>query len=196
MANTRTAKNPTLADVTRKLKPAERVVRMCVSGDLYAEHQRLEAQLDSLLESTFGSRKINDTGTAEKNRLADQITQLEKKMDAESFDFRFQSMTKHEWSDLQGKHPPRDGVEIDKRMGFNEETFSAAAVQRCCVSPAGMDDDAAFTAFWDTLSSGQRDVLFYQGAWAANRETGSVPKSVNASAVMSRSKQSSDSVAE
>jgi hypothetical protein len=196
MSSTRTAKSgPTLIEVNKKLKPAEAVVRMCVSGDLYGQHQQLEDRLDAAMNSSVGSGKLNDTGRAERQRLAEQIRKLEARMDREAYDFLFRKLPGNEWSDLEAEHPPRDGDDVDRRFGVNTATMAAPAVQRCCVSPTGFDDPAAFTAFWEGLSDGQRDRLFLDGAFAANRARGAVPKSVNASVVMSRSQQNSGSAA-
>jgi hypothetical protein len=190
MANTRTPakkKPPTLADVLAVTTPAERVVSLCVAGDLFAEHQRLEAELEKAHDDGISTRKLNEESPVHK--IAKQIQALEAKMAKHTFDFRFRALRKHEWSTLMTAHGPRDDSDVDDRFGFNMETFPPAAVRACCVSPDGMDADE-FDGFWETLNSGQRDRLFFRGAWAVNQEGVSVPKSVTASAALQSSEPS------
>lgn len=192
----------TLADVAEFTTAAERVVRLCMDGKLFAVHQRLEEELDNLREANIGKRprtgRLNQAEPevpADEVALAKRIKKLEADMEEHSADFVFRRIPEDEWDQLVAAHPPREGNKGDERMGINAKTFAAPIVQSCCVSPKGMDT-SAFEPWWKGLSSGQRDVLFYGGAWPANREPGEVPKSLSASSVIRRSVQRSSSATE
>lgn len=186
---------PTLAAITKATKPIEAVVPLCVAGDLFARHAQLEDDLERARDESLGSRKLNDPAQTKAVGIAQQIQALEADMLKHTYDFVFRAVPKPEWVTLVEAHPPRDKDEADKRFGVNIVSFAPAAVQACCVSPEGMDNDEEFAAWWDTLSTGQQDRLFFRGPWEVNRTSGDVPKSVNASAVIHSSEQNSASVA-
>lgn len=193
----------TLDAVVKDTTPAERVVPLCIRGDLFAEHQRLDEQLDAMRERNIGQRRtgrINqqeEGPPAEEVRLAKRIQKLEDEMREHTVEFVFRRVPGDVWDELLAAHPPREDNASDTRMGVNGETFAAPAVQASCVSPSGFDNDEVFKPWWrDMLSSGQRDFLFYGGAWPVNREPGEVPKSLSASSVIRRSEQRSSSATE
>ena len=191
----------TLDAVTKMSTPAERVVRFCVDGALFSEHQRLEDELDRMRENDLGRRtrtgRLNQTEEVPAGQLAlaKKITKLEAEMDKHSVDFVFQRIEQDAWDQLVAAHPPAEGNDEHKRMGINVDTFKAPAVQMSCISPKGMDT-SSFEPWWKSLSSGQRDLLFFGGAWAVNRDAGEVPKSLSASSVIRRSEQRSSSATE
>jgi hypothetical protein len=193
----------TLDAVVKDTTPAERVVRLCVRGDLFAEHQRLNEQLDSMRERDMGQRRTGRLNQQEEGPpkahvdLAKKIVKLEDEMEKHSVDFVFRRIPGDLWDQLMAAHPPREDNAGDGRMGINSKTFAAPAVQAACVSPEGFDNDEIFIPWWrNMLSDGQRDYLFYGGAWPVNREPGDVPKSLSASSVIRRSEQKSSSATE
>ncbi|MGH3504314.1 MAG: hypothetical protein ACRDQA_25960 [Nocardioidaceae bacterium] len=188
MSNTRKTSIPTLSEITQQATPVERTVSLCVAGSMFAEHERLEAELEAAQ-----SAEVTGSGTLgkqpESQRVAKKLRDLEAKMREHTYDFVFRSLPKLQWRALLDTHGPREGKERIER--WNPDTFPRAAVAASCVSPEGMDDAAAFAVFWDeSLNDGQRDQLF-RGAYAANEESTSVPFSVAASAALSTSEQSS-----
>lgn len=192
----------TLDAVAKMTTPSQRVVRLCVDGALFAKHQDLEDELDRMREGDLGRRtrmgRLNqqEEVPAGQVALAKRIEKLEGEMEAHTIRFVFERIQQDQWDMLVAAHPPEDGNDEQKRMGLNVKTFAQPAVQMSCVSPTGMGDDAVFIPWWQGLSSGQRDVLFYGGAWAVNRESGDVPKSLSASSVIRRSEQKSSSAPE
>lgn len=191
----------TLDAVAKMSTPARRVVRFCVDGALFAEHQRLEDELDRMRENDLGRRtrtgRLNQTEEVPAGQLekAKELTKLEDEMEEHSVDFVFERIEQDAWDQLVAAHPPAKDNDEHKRMGINVDTFKAPAVQMSCVSPTGMDT-SSFEPWWKSLSSGQRDLLFFGGAWAVNRDAGEVPKSLSASSVIRRSEQRSSSATE
>lgn len=174
-----------LADIISSATPADEVVPICVAGALIAEHQRLDRELEELqLQRESGARetrKLSGGGSdPAEDRLAKRILKLEAETKANTFDFVFRKLNKNAWRDLMEEYGPRQGKERQER--WNPDTFPAAAVRACCVSPEGMDDPEKFQAFWDdVLNDGQRDDLF-RGALRVNEGSLSAPFSVSASA--------------
>jgi hypothetical protein len=180
-------KSFTLADITKQATLPEVVVPVCVAGELIAEHGRLDAELEEVETAEIGSRKLGGT-SAEADGLRNRIRKLEADIKAQTHGFVFRALKKNAWRDLMEEHGPRKGKERQER--WNPNTFPPAAVQASCVSPAGMDDDEAFRAFWDeAINDGQRDELF-RGALKANEGTLSVPFSASASVRAPNSGQS------
>lgn len=188
MSNTR---KPKLADVRSKATPARVIVPICVAGELIAEHARLDRRLEKLQDDELRGRESKKLSgpTTEADRITKRLLQLEHQMEALTYDFEFEHLPGTGWRDLMDEHGPREGKERQER--WNPNTFPPAAVQACCVSPEGMDDDEQFRAFWDgDINDGQRDELF-RGALNANEAALSIPFSVNVSAHQSTSDESS-----
>ena len=181
-----TTKKRTLAEIVAAAKPIRKTVRLCTDGDLLAEHERLEAQLEQAHNAQVMGGKLNSAG--EVRRLAEAVQKCEKAIRAAEDEYEFEKLSGTKWSTLKDEHGPREGKERVER--WNPETFPKAAVAASCVSPEGMDDAAVFSAFWDGLNEAQRDVLF-RGAYAANEDGASVPFSATASLVLSTSRPSS-----
>lgn len=190
MANTRKPNNPTpftLADISAKATPNERVVSLCLAGGLFADHQRLEADLEEAQSAELvgsSGRKLSEVPASTK--IARALVALETEMKASTFDFTFRQLSRAEWKALMADHPTKKPTE--ERV--NVDTFSPAAVVACCVQPKGFDDPKVFTAFWDNLSAGQQSTLF-GAAWDVNEGGISVPFSVNASVTLSTSEATS-----
>lgn len=202
MANTRTPKAKSLAEITEQATPAEVIVSVCVAGKLITEHQRLDRELERLQDNRLraDSPKLSPAAAKpdpEEERLVKRLHTLEEQIQAQTYDFAFRKIDKSNqpeghpatWADLMDEHGPRRGKERQER--WNPTTFPPAAVRASCVSPDGMNDEETFRKFWDTvLNEGQRDDLF-NGAQRANEAALSVPFSVSASAHRQSSEQSS-----
>lgn len=186
MSNTRkaTEKKPTtLDDILGQVQRAERVVPICVRGDLMARHQELEmeavaAEDDDLNQSRLGSE-------AKAPKVAKRIKDLEAEMRKYTYDFRFRAIRPKEWSDLIAKHPdPKGQLRVDL------ETFRPVAIAACCVEPDGMGDVEAVKGLLEELQAGQVDELF-DAAWGVNQQTPGKANSYIASSILQTSERSS-----
>lgn len=156
-----------IKDKLKAARRAERVVPVCLRGDLAAEFARLRAQFDQLPEeddSLAAGGKRRD--------LREQLEQIRGEMADSTVDFRLRAIPRARWSEMVVKFPPRDGVLRDQRMGVNEDEFIAALIREGLVDPELDEDD--WTTLDETLSHSQY-VELGNAAWELNQETVSVP---------------------
>lgn len=163
-----------LSDILEAAKPREASVTICVAGDLAGEHDRLTAELQSARAREVTSIEGNPRAV----ELAQQITELQERMEAATFTFTFRALSSRDWSDLLASHPPREG----QSEQFNAATFPVALVKRCLVDPVA--EAAEIDTLIGRLSDGAFERLF-DTAWTANRSGPSVPFSLAASAILS-----------
>lgn len=167
-----------IAEILKKAKAPERVVELCLNADLAAEHDELNRRLQELQRSTALS--MADTGkTAE---LAQQIRDLEERMQASVVTFRMRGMSAYKRLEWLEAHPPREG----KQEAFNVVTGMSALIAACCVDPQMTEDDAQHLI--EVLGTGQTDKLF-AAAWEATNGDGAVPFSLAASVTLRSSEK-------
>lgn len=154
-----------------------RTVQICLGGDLVAEHEEAERQLEEAQRRPTDSLAGN--GVTE---LIERIESLEAQMREQSETFVLRALPRTQWRDLVNSHPPRrdEGKvnEDDAAIGLNIETFYDDMVRRCIVSPELDDED------WAALSEALTDRQFSDlaaAAWALNRHEVDVPFSHAAS---------------
>lgn len=157
-------------------KRPEADVPICLVGDLAARYQ---ATAEALVEAASDPhRSIEDTRAAD---LTAELEQLREQMEGATRTFRLRALPPNDYLDLQVAHPPRDGNEVDQRLGCNRDTFLPALVKAATVEPVLTDEQ------WDTLldklSSRQWDELWVT-AQQLNREDVRPPKSLGISEPM------------
>lgn len=148
-----------LDEIMANATPVERVVSICVAGQLAGDYERLTAQLQQASMDEIQERL---SGDAQSIKIRKELDSLEELMAEYTYDFRFRAMSPKRWSDLLAKHP-----DPEKYRLFDPDTFPGAAIQASCVDPDGLDDDEKFDALMDKLSTAQQSELF-DGAWEAN----------------------------
>jgi hypothetical protein len=159
-------------------KLPERTVEICLRGDLVADHETAERQLEQADKQ--GSDSLAGSGAGE---IADRLEALEQEMREHTYEFRLRALPKPAWRKLCGEHPPRRGednetVEPDRYVGINAETFYEAMIRSCLVDPE-LDDES-----WAQLSEALTDRQFEDlsdAAWAVNRREVDIPFSRAAS---------------
>lgn len=152
----------------------EKSVPLCLRGDLMAEVQALESQLEDSRDVTLADR-----GNARK--VAEQIEALREEMVAGTYVFRVRGLSRTEWASLVASNPPRKDSDVDSAMGYNFESFFPALVQRCLIDP--VLDQGGFDDLLDKLSDGQFQELA-DAAVAVCRRKVDVPFSLAASATL------------
>lgn len=160
-----------------------RVVSVCLRGDLVAQIEDLDAQL---VEKRKLGQTLADAGDA--RLLAEQIEQLRAEMQRHSVQFHLRGLTRPEKQALEAKHPPRDGNDNDKAMGFNEETFYVPLIRACLVEPE--ISDAQWAKLEPRLSDGQIEELA-RAAWHVTTGAVRVPFSSAAFKTLRRSEETS-----
>lgn len=159
-------------------KLPERTVQICLRGDLVAEHEEAERQLEQAQKAAGDSLAGNGAAA-----IAEQIERLEAEMREASYPFRLRALPRAQWRALVGDHPPRrgdDGEIIDAdRALVNTETFYEAMIRACLVDPE-LTDEQWQELVDEHLTDRQFDDLS-ETAWRLNRHEVDVPFSRAAS---------------
>lgn len=156
-----------IKDKLKAAQRAERVVPVCLRGDLAAEFEQVRAELEQLPDE---DDSLAAGGT--RRDLRERLEQIHADMAEASVDFRIRALSRGRWSELVVKYPPRDGVLRDQRIGLNEDEFTAAVIREGLVEPELDEED--WTTLEETLSFSQWSELG-AAAWQLNQETVSVP---------------------
>lgn len=159
----------------------EKLVPICLRGDLRAEWEELERQLQEARRSPRSSM-ADDGGRA----VAEQMAELEKRMQSATVTLRLRALPRREWKKLIEAHPPQS--DADKRVGVSQATFYDALIARCLVEPEITAEQLA--RMLDVITSGQYDQLA-EAAWGLNRRDVDVPFSPTASRITRNSDETS-----
>lgn len=157
----------------------EKTVPTCLRGDLVAEHEQLNEQLEKLEKDAVDSLAGN--GGAE---LAEQIRALEEEMQQSTYPIRVRALSKPDYRAFMSEFPPRMDDEgkvsddLDRMYGFNTELGFEPLVRRSIVDPEL--DDADFAELMTKLTDNQFNSLGI-AAWLLNRGDIDVPFSRAAS---------------
>ena len=141
--------------------------------DAQAEHDRLAKEEQRL---TRPSRRMGDD--APKRRMSEPAPDLA----AELVDVRdaargarkaqiasgvvrivIKGLTRGEFRRLVTAHPPREGDDLDKRLGYNVDTFGDALVNACIVRTEDLDGEPVpneWDKWADEMTNGQWDEVF------------------------------------
>lgn len=149
--------------------------RLCLSGDLVAEHQALEAELDALMKQGGWTAAADDDENPTVV-IAEKIRDVEARMAEHTVDLRLRALKRVEWEELLEAHPAREG----RDEPWNLSALLPALLAACLCDPemtvAQVDD------LLDVINEGQRQALG-AAAFEVNQEATTVPFSERASAV-------------
>ena len=165
-----------IGEILGSAKPMEHDVTICVRGDLLAEYEAAERELQEI--GDFKGERMSPT--EEQRRAAQRVVDIREEMKKAQHTFRFRALGAKAWSDLQAGHPPRDGH--DER--WNLTSFPAALIAACAADP--VMDQAQVYALFEVLAEGERDQLF-TAAWIANTGKVGIPFSSRASKILESS---------
>lgn len=155
-----------IKDKLKTARRAEKVVAVCLRGDLAAEVEQIRERLSDL--------PVNESlaGNPERAELLARLAEVRDEMVESTVDFRLQALTRAGWTALVVAHPPRENVERDRRLGINEDAFLAKLIRECLVDPELDTDD--WDTLEETLSHSQYSELA-NAAWELNQQVVSVP---------------------
>lgn len=176
MANTKKAK-PNLDVLLASAKLPERTVPVCIRGDLTAEVERLERQLQARREDTDARL----SGDPEARAIAEKIEALRDDMGDATVELTLRALPRREFHRFLADHQPRDDDAGDRGAGFNRETFHEHLVPACLVDPDLGDEQ--WTALADTFTAAQWNQLVTV-VNQLNLESVSVPFSPASSAIL------------
>lgn len=160
-------------------KRPERVVPLCLRGDLVSEIE----ELDQRLTEINAANRDNMTRPPEAKQIAQRIAELQEEMRKHTFDFRIRGRSEAEWSALVADHEMREGFPSDEAVGYNSTTMPRALVRACLVPEPSDDEWAGLT---EALTMAQFEQL-WNAAIVTSKMPVSIPKSRAASATLRRS---------
>jgi hypothetical protein len=155
-------------------KLPERTVQICLRGDLVADHEAAERELEQAQRNAATSLAGN--GAAE---IAERIEALEGRMREHTYDLRLRALPRSEFRSLQVAHPPREGEKLDAGFGVNGETFFPALIRATVVDP--VLDDAEWADLLDTHLTDFQFNDIALSAWGLNAREVDIPFSLAAS---------------
>jgi hypothetical protein len=159
-------------------KLPERTVEICLRGDLVAEHEDAERELEQAERKQADSLAGGGTG-----EIVERIEALEAQMREHVAVFTVRALPRPAWRALLADHPPRrddqnEIVEEDRGLEIDVSTFYDDLIRRSVVDPEMDADD------WATLADVLTDRQFGDlagAAWLLNRGEVDVPFSRAAS---------------
>lgn len=159
-------------------KLPERIVPICLRGDLAAAHEQAERDLEQAEKNSTDSLAGDGSGA-----LIERIEALEEQMRDSTYEFRLRALPRHEFRSLMTGHPPRrqeDGsLHPEDTLGVNRETFFPAMIRSAVVDPEL--DDAEWTDLLDTRLTDYQYQELAWAAWALNTSEVDIPFSRAAS---------------
>jgi hypothetical protein len=156
-------------------KRPERTVSICLRGDLQAEFEDLERQLQVEQQRPGDSL----AGNPAVREIAEKMEALRQQMQDSTVVVRLRGLGNPEWRKLVQAHEPREGNDADAMFGYNEESFFPELVKACLVDVT----DAQWDKLYETITAGQFEEL-NNAALAVSRRKVDVPKSFVASEVL------------
>lgn len=174
---------PDFAKLLAGAKLPERTVPVCLRGDLVADFEAADRELEQAQKQPATSLAGSGTGA-----LVERLDALAAEMREHTYTFRLRAMPRHAWRELMAAHPPRekDGELVieDRITGANRLTVFEPLVRMSIVDPVLTDEQfaelmAALTdrqfedltsAAWD-LNQGSVNIPFSRAASQARRST-------------------------
>jgi hypothetical protein len=178
-------------DVKKLLAEAQlpkRIVWVCTRGDLTAEAQRLEAQLQEVEAGSSNRRIVGPNASVE---VAHQLADLREQMKAASIEFELTAFSSHLWRAMKADHPVTDKpTQADIVVGADTKSLFNDAVPQAVTAPPLDDDD--WKQLVDVLPDGEWQALC-NAVYVLNEEGTQLPFSSRAYAVLRAQSDDSES---
>lgn len=159
-------------DILKQATPRERIVKVCIRGDLAGEAERLTGELAKASEEW---EPTDLTGVHPGRAIAAELKSVREQIQAAEVPFLLRYIGDKPYSDLLAAHPGDTDNEL-----FNAD-FPKALIAACCVDPVMTEDQAA--ELFETINQGEIKRLF-DGAWDVHNSSEIVPFSLAASALL------------
>lgn len=158
-------------DILAKARPAERVVRICLRGDLLARRDDLEQQITEaaaaerarVREGADPERSLAEADPLED--LRDELRDVLAEMKASYQAFRFRALPRSAWDALRKQFEDAGGK-------LDTEGLAVPVIADSSVEPRLSREDVA--ALFEVFNADQRNDLF-SAAWDANTGAVDVP---------------------
>lgn len=161
--------------VLASVRPKTTTVRVCLRGDLLAQHEELERELAEAIRLD-----MTENRHAQAPVIAAKVTALQKKIQAAEVEFTFTAVGQQAWTDLVVQHPATER-DTEAGLDFDSSKFPVAAIAASCTNPVMTLAQAE--TLYERLNGGQWGEL-WQGCLRANVAGADVPFSLAASAIL------------
>lgn len=161
-----------ITDILAQAKPRERVVKVCIRGDLAGEAERLNDELTQVNEDWQPS---DMTDVHPGRKLAAQLKAVWEQIREAEVPFTLRYIGDKAYSDLLAANPSDNDNEL-----FGPD-FIKALIAACCVDP--LMSEAEAIALFETLNQGEQKRLF-DAAWDVHNSSEIIPFSLAASALL------------
>lgn len=164
---------PNIEDILKQAKPRQRIVKVCVRGDLASEVERLTDELANV------SKEWEPSSIAEEHpgrRIAAELHKAQTAAKAAEEPFTLRYIGDRAYHDLLAAHPSDDEREL-----FDDRTFPKALIVAACVDPQMTAEQAE--ALFEVINIGEQKKLF-DAAWEVHNATDVSPFSLAASALL------------
>jgi hypothetical protein len=143
--------------------------------DAQAEHDRLakeEQRLTRELAASPTDERMGKPGrmSVAPPDLAAELVDVRERLEAAKSAIAsgvvriiIKGLTRGEFRRLVTAHPPREGDDLDKRLGYNVDTFGDALVKACIVRTEDLDGEPVpndWDKWADEMTNGQWDEVF------------------------------------
>lgn len=156
----------------------ERTVAICLRGDLQADYEQAERDLEEAQRTPSDSLAGSGAG-----QILQRMDDLRQQMLEHTYPFRLRALPRPAYRELALAHPPRevDGQphELDAKVGVNTDTFLTALVRACLVDP--VLDDEEWSDLYDTKLTDWQATELQDAAHSLCRRKVDVPFSLAAS---------------
>lgn len=136
-------------------------VDICLNGELANRRDALYDELEAAAAGPADVRLGQKLATTE---VQERIDALESEMRDEIVTLRFRTLTFEKWNLIIAKYPPRDGVVLDARKGYDVVAVTKRAAE---ASGWSVDDGKTETItedewkeLWENLSGGDFDRIW------------------------------------
>lgn len=162
----------TMDELLNEVRLVERVARICLRGDLYAEHALAAQELATLVDVdgnivTEGDAALADQSRAEE--LLTTISDLETQMRAASRTVRFRAMPEDEWKVFEKANKDDAGKPKDI------DDWNVKLIARCAIEPTFTE--AQVKQARSKLGAPQFATLGNEAYWACTTGGLDIPKS-------------------
>jgi hypothetical protein len=105
-----------------------------IDPDLSEQWGTLQARLTATRAYAAGTGdKVHDAAQAKVDEIEAEIADLEPRIVAAARTLTVKRLPPKDYARLVLKHPPREGDELDQRMGVNTDDFDTALMEACIV---------------------------------------------------------------
>lgn len=166
----------TMDELLNEVRLVERVARICLRGDLYAERQAILEELSRLVDADGNVISQGDQALADQSRaeeLLEKNAAVEAKMRAAFRTVRFRAMPDDEWALFKKENGDAAG------KPKNIDDFNAKIIARCAIEPTFTE--AQVKAARSKLGAPQFTELANEAFWACTTGGLDIPKSHDSS---------------